>query len=281
MADFAKFAEDHVIVLSAPNGARRDHSDHIALPMTAQESAQDAAALLEAGVSVLHLHVRDDDGAHSLDVERYRAAIRAIRKKVGDDLVIQITTEAVGQYSNEQQAALVRELRPEAVSLALREICPRESDVSAAADLFAWMQNERVWPQIILYSVEDVARFDELRRRGVFHDNSPFVMFVLGKYDSEQPGTVDNLERMLAAADHTEYPWAACSFGRHENKVMLSATRHGGHVRLGFENNLQLPDGAIAADNAALIRRYVADSEDSGRSPATASEVRAVFLADR
>ncbi|MGI9201132.1 MAG: 3-keto-5-aminohexanoate cleavage protein, partial [Woeseiaceae bacterium] len=120
MTNFADLARDKVIVMAAPNGARRDHADHKALPITAQESADDAAALLESGVSVLHLHVRDDEGAHSLDADRYQDAIAAVRKRVGDDLVIQVTTEAVGKYSSEQQIDLVRALRPEAVSLALR-----------------------------------------------------------------------------------------------------------------------------------------------------------------
>ena len=83
MSSFTEFASDRVIVMSAPNGARRNHADHQALPMTAQESADDAVALLDAGVGVLHLHVRDADGEHSLDADLYRDAIAAIRKTVG------------------------------------------------------------------------------------------------------------------------------------------------------------------------------------------------------
>ncbi|MGI9201461.1 MAG: 3-keto-5-aminohexanoate cleavage protein, partial [Woeseiaceae bacterium] len=70
-----------------------------------------------------------------------------------------------------------------------------------------------------------------------------------------------------------------CCFGQNENEVMLAATKVGGHVRLGFENNLHLPDGTLAADNAALIRKFLVDSSTSGRRPATASEVRAAFHA--
>ena len=55
MTDFEQFAQERVIVMSAPNGARRGRADHAALPTTPQESADDAVSLLEAGVSVLHL----------------------------------------------------------------------------------------------------------------------------------------------------------------------------------------------------------------------------------
>ena len=281
MSGFAEFASDRVIVMSAPNGARRNHADHQALPMTAQESAADAVALLEAGVGVLHLHVRDADGAHSLDAGLYREAIQAIDKTVGDELIVQITTEAVGRYSSDEQMALVRELRPEAVSLALREICPVGSDETATSELFAWMVREQVWPQIILYSVADVQRFEDMRRRGVFSSDSPFTMFVLGKYGSAEPGSRAGLDALLEAADHEAYPWATCCFGPNENDVMLAATEAGGHVRLGFENNLQLPDGSVAAENADLIRQYVADAASLGRPPASAAEIRTAFRMHR
>ncbi len=276
--DFREFARDKVLIMSAPNGARRSHADHPALPMTAEESARDAVMLLDAGVSVLHLHVRDDNGKHTLDANRYRQAIDAIRLSVGNELVIQVTTEAVGQYTSDQQMDVVRELKPEAVSVALREICPVGSDESATADFFAWMRNERIWPQVILYSVEDVKRFDDLRRRGVFADEAPFAMFVLGNYADAIAGTVADLDGLLAATDSNAYPWAVCCFGREENAVMRAATLREGHVRLGFENNLVLPDGEIARDNAALIREYTASSAASARRPASAADVRAAFL---
>ena len=276
--DFRRFAEDRVIIMSAPNGARRGHADHPALPMTAEESARDAIALRDAGVSILHLHVRDDDGNHSLDVEHYRQAIAAVEKSVGDELLIQATTEAVGQYTSDQQIALVRELKPDAVSLALREICPAESNENVAAEFFAWMRSENIWPQYILYTVEDVVRFDDMRQRGIFAEDAPFVMFVLGEYANSVAGTVEDLNKLLAATDPAAYPWAVCCFGRHENEVMLAATAQGGHVRLGFENNLHLPDGEIAPDNAALIRRFTADNAASQRRPASAAELRATFF---
>jgi len=276
--DFREFAKGKVLIMSAPNGARRNHADHPALPMTAEESASDAVMLLDAGVSVLHLHVRDDNGKHSLDTDRYRQAIDAIRDSIGNDLVIQVTTEAVGQYTSEQQMDVVRELKPEAVSVALREICPVGSDESAAADFFAWMRDERIWPQVILYSVEDVTRFDDLRRRGAFADEAPFAMFVLGNYADSIAGTVADLDGLLAVTDRNAYPWAVCCFGQNENAVMRAATLREGHVRLGFENNLVLPDGEIAPDNAALIREYTALNKASVRRAASAAEIRATFL---
>src|SRR5690606_18666219 len=108
----------------APNGARRTKADHPRLPMSVDEIARDAVEALEAGAAMIHLHVRDRDGAHTLDAELYRQAMTAVRKAVGNDMVVQITTEAVGRYSAAEQIAVVDALQPESVSIALREILP-------------------------------------------------------------------------------------------------------------------------------------------------------------
>ena len=107
--------------MSAPNGARRQKKDHPEIPISPDEMALCAEQILQAGASILHLHVRDDDGSHSLDVDRYQNSINAIKNKVGDQLIIQATTEAVGIYDRHQQMEMVKKLRPEAVSIALRE----------------------------------------------------------------------------------------------------------------------------------------------------------------
>ena len=66
---------DPFIVMCAPNGARRSQADHGRLPVTPAELADCAESIHAAGASIMHVHVRDDDGAHSLDVDRYRDAI--------------------------------------------------------------------------------------------------------------------------------------------------------------------------------------------------------------
>ena len=155
------------IVMSAPNGARRGKDDHKSLPITPAELADCAESIADAGASIIHLHVRDEQGGHSLDTDRYRAASSAVRDRVGDHLIIQVTTEACGLYSAGQQMAMVRELKPEAVSLALKELCPDAESESTAAEFFAWLKTEDVMPQYILFGPDDVIRFSELRNRGV------------------------------------------------------------------------------------------------------------------
>ena len=265
------------MIMAAPNGARRGYADHPAIPLTPAEMATCAARLVEARVSVLHLHVRDRDGRHSISPALYREAIDAVRKAVGDRLVIQVTSEAVGQYSPAEQMAMVRELKPEAVSLSLAELCPDEAAEAEAHRFFASLRGIGTWPQYILYSVEDLRRFDRLRRDGFFGEDRPFSLLVLGRYSASLEGDPAELRTMLQAVDLSQQPWAVCCFGRREHEAMLAAAEAGGHVRLGFENNLTMADGSIASDNTALIEQFIALSEPTGRRPATSDDLREAF----
>lgn len=260
-------------LMVAPNGARRTQADHPALPMVPEEIARCARDCLDAGAAVLHLHVRDDDGAHSLDVHRYRAAIQAVRQAVGQDQVIQVTTEAVGRYQPAQQMALVRELRPEAVSLAVRELVPDAAHEAEAGAFFAWLMDQPTAPQYILYSVEDIQRLAALCQRGVIPDPDPDVLLVLGRYTTGQRSKPADLLPMLAALpDH--WQWTVCAFGPLENACALTAAALGGHVRVGFENNLHLASGEIAPDNAALVAQVRDGAVLLGRPLADAPGIR-------
>jgi len=102
-----------IAIAVAPNGARKTHADHPALPITPDELAACARQCVDAGAAMLHLHVRRPDGTHSLEPDDYRPAVAAVQQAVGDALVLQITTEAVGIYTPAQQMASVRALQPE------------------------------------------------------------------------------------------------------------------------------------------------------------------------
>ena len=265
-----------LILAVAPNGARKTRADHPALPIAPDEIAGTAAACLEAGAAMIHLHVRDRDEGHTLDVGAYQAAIAAVRGAVGDRLVIQATTEAVGIYRPEQQMAMVRELRPEAVSLAVRELVADEAAEPAAAEFFAWLREAGILPQFIVYSAEDLERFDALIDRGVVPEGRHFLLFVLGRYTAGQTSAPSDLLPFLAA-NRREHPWAVCAFGPRETACALAAATLGGHARVGFENNLCLPDGTVAPDNAALIAAAAAGAAAMGRPLADAAQARAMM----
>lgn len=276
-----KAAARPLVLAVAPNGSRKTKTDHPALPMTPDEVAHTAAACLEAGAAMIHLHVRDKDGGHSLDAEAYRAAIAALRRDLGQRIVIQITTEAVGIYSPAEQMACVRAVRPEAASLAIRELFCDEIDEREAADFLAWVAAERITPQYILYSADDVTRFEALKARGIIPQEKAFRIYVLGRYSEGQRSTPADLLPFLAAHSGEDPedpdPWALCAFGSQETACAIAAACLGGHARVGFENNTLLPDGTTAPDNAALVAACAAGARAIARPLADADQARAIM----
>ncbi|SOR31449.1 conserved protein of unknown function [Methylorubrum extorquens] len=266
-----------LILANAPNGATRSKADHPALPITESEIARTAAEIAEAGAALIHVHVRDAQGRHLLDAQAYRAVTAAIRAEVGDRLVIQITSEAAGRYEAPEQMAVVRATRPEAVSLALREIVPDAGAETAAAAFFAWARRERVLLQIILYEPAEVARYADLKSRGVLGEGGDFPLFVLGRYTPGQVSRPADLLPFLAEAGEGVPLWSICAFGPRENACALVAAGLGGHVRVGFENSLLAPDGRPAESNAAQIRRAAEGARLLGRPLADADTARALM----
>ncbi|MGO1077988.1 3-keto-5-aminohexanoate cleavage protein [Inquilinus sp. CA228] len=266
-----------VAIAVAPNGGRRTQADHPALPLTPAELARVAAECREAGAAMIHTHVRDRDGAHLLDAEAYRAAIAAIRAEVGDDLVLQITSESLGRYRPEEQMAVVRAVRPEAVSLALRELAPDAAAEPAFAEFLSWLKRERIAPQIILYAPEEAVRLAEMQQRGLVPWDEIPVIFVLGRYVAGQTSLPADLLPFLAPDAPRFRSWMVCAFGRHEAACALAAALLGGDVRVGFENNLHLPDGRLAGSNADLVRAVAEPLARTGGRLADAASLRAAW----
>ncbi len=264
-----------VMLMVAPNGARRTTVDHPALPVTPDALAETAEACAKVGAAVIHLHVRDDNQRHSLDPDLYRQAMAAIEAAVGDRLLVQVTTEAAGLYDRRSQMQVVRALEPPAVSLALRELVPDDAPetLEEAAAFFRWLGEAGIAPQFILYSPQEVARFGRLKAEGVIPQARPFLLFVLGRYGGE-PGDPAQLGAYLEALRGLSCHWMVCAFGPQEAQVALAAAEAGGHARIGFENNLHLPDGRLAPDNAALVAATRRMLETAGHRVMTVEAAR-------
>jgi uncharacterized protein (DUF849 family) len=268
-------AREPVVLTVAPNGAYRTRLDHPRVPITIPDLAECAAACCEAGASMFHLSVRDLKGQHLLDPAAYREATGAIRRTVRDRLVVQISTESGERYGPADQMAVVREARPEAVTLSVADLVPNPAYEVEAQRFFHWIFRERVIAQFIVRSLAELERYRDFTRRGLIPPAPHLLLFVLG---SRAEPAVPRLLAPLVAALEDETPWAACAFGEAEHATTVAAAAFGGHMRVGFEHNLHLKDGVVAPDNAALVWQARLAVEALGRPLLDADGIRERFI---
>lgn len=246
-------------VCVAPTGARRQKSDHPALPTSIPEIAATARSCFDAGATELHLHVRDDDGAHSLDAGRYREAIAAVAA-TAPQMEVQISTESAGVFDVATQLACLEDLRPAAASISVREVA---RDEKRAARIYALSAESEVRVQHILYSPACITQMLKWKMDGVIRAEQSDVIFVLGQYQPALPAQVGDLGSLLEALKDREIDWTVCAFGHNEQSCLLHAIGLGGNARVGFENNIHRPDGAPLSDNAASVAALVRASADN------------------
>ncbi|MDE4132637.1 3-keto-5-aminohexanoate cleavage protein [Phaeobacter sp. QD34_3] len=252
MADFR--------VMVAPNGARRDKQHHAALPITVEEVVETAARCHAAGAGALHLHVRDDAGRHSLDAGRYREALAVLAQAV-PGMAVQITTESAGVYGPQDQLHCLEELRPPWASVSVREMA-RDPGVAARAYAISAEAGTRV--QHILYGPSCIQQLRAWYKDGTVPSGMREAIFVLGQYAPPVLAEPDHLAGFLSATADLDLAWTACAFGRNERACLLAAIAAGGDARIGFENNLETPDGALLQDNAASVAALVNAAQTAG-----------------
>ena len=274
-----------LLIASAPNGAYKTRRQHAALPITAAQLAKTAEEVRCAGARMIHLHVRDQHGRHTLDKHAYRAAVDALRARVGVDFFIQLTSESADIYTAEQQRraiTAVSAIDADGVSIALREWFRAPADAVPAGDLCYRLSAQQMLIQYILFSCDDISRYRVLRAQGVIPPGEHSVLLVAGRYGA-QPAVPADLRRMVEALDEATngaVSWMACAFGEHEFDCLAEAVKLGGHVRVGLENSLCLKSGQPARDNRQLVAQLVESGNPDGRPLADSRQARRILGSD-
>ena len=246
-------------IMVAPNGARLLQNEHEALPLEQEHIANTAYECEQAGAQAIHLHVRADNFKHILDVKKYQDTTDAIKKRCSKDFIVQATTEAVGMYKPAEMIALVKELKPQATSVAIRELILNDSkeELNAAKDFYSFARKENIGVQHILYSREDVERFAKLLEREIIQGDKHSILFVLGRYAKDQRCDAKDLMPYLQSLKdlclEKNVHWMVCAFGEMEIPSLTAAAVFGGHNRIGFENSRRLPNADIAVSNQKQV----------------------------
>ena len=201
-------------LMVAPNGARRGKTDHPALPITLEEFVGKAVACQKAGADGLHLHLRDKEGKHSLDTWPYRETIAAL-EDAAPDLFLQVTSEAAGRYDAATQRAMIRELRPTSVSVALRKVLCTPSETKNAQALCAWAHGEGIGVQHIVYAAGELQWLLNCIDLGVIPGIHHQLQIALGSYTGSEMPRPSDLDAFLTPinarqADPADQTWSPC-----------------------------------------------------------------------
>ncbi|MCK5359962.1 MAG: 3-keto-5-aminohexanoate cleavage protein, partial [Gammaproteobacteria bacterium] len=137
---------------------------------------------------------------------------------------------------------------------------------------------EHIFPQYILYDEHDYLRFETYRKQGVFQNDHPFTLFVLGNYQGTSPEK--GIAQLKLRTQQAAFPWAVCGFGTNEIHAVTHAAENNGHIRVGFENNIWRRQDQQLTNNAEMIRLCTEAADNQGRSTATVDDVKSLFNLD-
>ncbi len=267
-----------LIITCSPVGAEVTKAENPAAPYTPAEIANEAIAAVKAGASIIHLHAREADGTPSQRTELFAEAIRLIRQEV--DAIIQISTGGAVTATPDERLQPVRELdpAPEMASLTLGTVNFGNDVFWNSPDLietFAKEFQERgIKPELEIFDAGMMATAQRLVKKGLL--NTPLHLdFVLG-VPGAMAGTPENL-MFLYGQLPAGATWTVAGIGAAELKLGTIAIALGGHVRVGFEDNVFYRKGELATSNAQLVERIARIAAELDRPVATPEEARALL----
>ncbi|BHH82262.1 beta-keto acid cleavage family enzyme [Desulforhopalus sp. 52FAK] len=245
------------------------------LPVTSEEIARDVKKCADAGASIFHVHARDKDEKPCQDVEIFKETVRQIRDRV-PGVIIQLSTGARAGKDWEERATPVR-LLPEMASFTtgsnnlpgiIYENSPQFIEFLAGV-----FKETEVKPEIEVFEPGMINNAHFLVKKGILSSPLHFG-FVMGAPGS-MPGSIKNL-LFLSESLPPDSTWTVAGIGRHEIPLATAAIVMGGHVRVGLEDNLYLPDGSLAS-NQTLVETIVRIAREVGRPIATPDEAREIL----
>lgn len=262
-----EWMEPDLILTAAIVGAEITRSQTPHLPITAREIADEAARCRDAGASVIHLHVRNDDGSPTQSAERFGEAIAAIREKT--DCIVQTSTGgAVGMSIDERAQPL--SCNPEMATLNCGTInFGDDVFVNTRAqirDLAARIKKTGSVPELECYEIGHIEEALKLLAENAIEAplHFQFVMGIPGGIGAREEH-VRYMRSMLNGLPAGTSTWAVAAVGRFQQPLTEAAMRLGGHARIGLEDNIYLSKGVLSEGSAPLVKRAADYARTIGR----------------
>jgi 3-keto-5-aminohexanoate cleavage enzyme len=276
---------EKLIITCAVTGFSAMKSDTPYIPITPDEIVEETYRAYQAGASIVHLHARDPKTGKSVaDNALFKEYYDRIREKC--DIIVNITTGGGREVPPEKLDDVIHErirLKPDMDSLNMGSVnvwfTPISDDVfinsTARVERWAkWMLEEGVKPELEIYDTGMINIAATMIERGVIREPAHYQFVMIGKTGISP--TVKNLA-YLAEEIPRNATWSVCAIGRYEMPMAAVAITMGGHVRVGFEDNIYLSRGVLAKSNAELVGKVVRMAKELGREIASPEEARKIL----
>ncbi|WP_199257745.1 BKACE family enzyme [Paracoccus binzhouensis] len=267
------------IICVAITGSLPTKHNNPAVPITVAEQIESTHEAFEAGASIAHCHVRDDEGRPTSDPERF-ARLKEGLEKHCPGLIVQLSTG--GRSGAGRTRGGMLPLRPDMASLSVGSNNFPTRVYENPPDLVDWLAAEMlkygVKPEIEAFDLSHILQAAQMHRDGRIKDR-PYVQFVMGvknamPADREVFDYYVHTVRRLFGAD---VPWCAAGIGASQILLNDWAISSGGHARTGLEDNVRLDRDRLAPSNAALVKRAVDLCGKYGRPVATVQQARQIL----
>ncbi|KGL49826.1 3-keto-5-aminohexanoate cleavage protein [Porphyromonas cangingivalis] len=268
---------EKLIITAAICGAEVTKEQNPAVPYTVEEIVREAKSAYDAGAAVVHIHVREDDGTPTQSKERFKECIDAILKEIPDVILIPSTGGAVGMTAEERLQPT--ELFPEMATLDCGtcnfgdEVF--ENTMPMMRAFGKRMIENNIKPEYECFEMGHLDTIVRMAKKGEVPGAPMQFNFVLG-VPGCTPATVENLAWLVRNIPEGS-TWTATGIGRSEFTLGAAAIVMGGHVRVGFEDNLYISKGVLAKSNGELVEKVVRIAKELGREIATPAEARRIL----
>ena len=266
------------ILCVAITGSLPTKANNPAVPITIAEQIESTQAAFEAGASIAHCHVRDDEGKPTSDPDRFARLVEGLKTHC-PGMIIQLSTG--GRSGAGAARGGMLPLRPEMASLSVGSNNFPTRVYENPPDLVDWLAAEmlkyNVKPEIECFDLSHIVQAASMARDGRLA-NPLYVQFVMGVKNAMPADErifdfyIETLNRLAPTA-----LWCAAGIGPAQLTINEWAIAKGGHTRTGMEDNVRLDRDRLAPSNAALVKRAVDLCEKYERPVATWAQARAML----
>ena len=266
------------IICVAITGSVPRKEDNPAVPITVSEQVESTQAAFEAGATICHAHVRNDDQTTSSDPEKF-ARLKEGLEKHCPGMIIQFSTG--GRSGAGQERGGMLPLRPDMASLTVGSNNFPTRVYENPPDLVDWLASEMIAydikPEIEAFDLSHIFQAAKMQEDGRLKGPA-YVQFVMGVKNAMPVDRevfdfyIRTMQRLLPDSE-----WCAAGIARHQIEVNEWCVAAGGHARTGLEDNIRMNREKLAPSNAALVERVVELCERYERPVATTAEARAIL----